>query len=634
MAEKSRWYTAKGDDLPSEVFQHLKTVQTQQAEMRRTWLDYLELYANGDVTGLGRSYATSHYYAVECAGAVDVSFNLAAAVVDTAASLVSQSPIVPQYQTTEGNFKLARQAEKTSQVLQGQITAEVREEIKTAWLDAAKLGTGFVFEHIDPISQLPGCRRVTPFEVYVEHLDGLYRRPRTMHRARPVPRETLVEQYPHLAREIDKCAPVSANTQTDLFLRGLVGSGSLQDFVLVVESWHLRPGPKAKGRHTVCINNAALVDEEWKRDGFPVAVFRYRERDVGYYGAGLIESCTPAQNRVNALIKRVARAQDLGSNLVILNPNGEGSVSEDAISNDLGIIINYTPANGPPTVARWEGTLTDLQQQIDLEVERVLFVEGISEQQANGNGAGRGLDSAVAIRAADDVQSRRLVPFVTRYQVSTLDVARGFEAMNDYLASQKRGYVPVSEGGLAKTFLKTARWKDIRPPKGDARLVLATMSALPTTPQGRWAATQEWIQAGFVSKYYAMQLLQFPDLDQYASNELAHLDYARWQIEGLLDGDREVMPDPRQDLSLAIDLATKSKLRAETMGADEDTLFRFEDFIVYCEGILNPPPPPAPPAPPAPPPPPPMPMGPPPGMPMAPPPMPGGMPTQVVAPGL
>lgn len=596
--------------------------------MRQDWVRFLEMYAAGNVTGLGRSHAQSYYYAMEYENHAEIRFNLVASVVDTAHSLISQAPVIPVYQTTDGDFKLIRQAEKASQVLQGQIDVNVRETIKRAQLDALKLGTGFVFETFDPMTGLPGVERVAPFEVFVEHLDAQYQKPRTLHRARPIPREVLVERYPELEAEIDACAGVQPSPQSDIALQGMTGSASLTDFVLVTESWHLRPGPKGEGRHTITIESATLVDEEYERDDLPVAVFRYRERDLGYYGAGMIEAIRANQNRVNKLIKRIDRAQDLASNVIIMNPNGEGSVTSDSITNDVGLLLNYNPVIGPPTLIKWEGTLSDLQQQIDLEVQRAMMQEGVSQSQANGQGAGKGLDSGVAVRAADDVQSRRLVPYVSRYQMSCLGVARLFVAMNDAMAANDNGYVPVANGtGIRRNFLKTSRWLDVRPPEADARLSMSTMSALPTTPQGRWAAVQEWIQAGFVNRQWAMDLLDMPDLDAYASLELAHLELAKFQIESLLDADEPVAPDPRQDLKLLADLVTKSKFKAQIMGADEEVLFRFEDYLVYVDDLIA-----QAEAPPAPPP------GamPPPGMPPAPPgmdPM-TGLPAQVMAPGM
>lgn len=586
-ARSCAWYDASKEELADKVVEQLDYTRRQQETMRLNWLEYLEAYAAGDVTGLGRDRATSRYYAIDAEEGPEVRFNLTSAMVDTACSLISQAPAVPQYLTVDGDFKLTRKAEKASQILQGQFSNEVKEICKRAWLDAAKLGTGFVFEKFDPITGLPGIRRESPFSVYVEYLDGMEMCPRSVHVSRLVPKELLAGQFPDLAQVIEDAPAILKTRITDLLLPGIDATFAYTDFIEVVESWHLRPSAKGKGRHTIIIPGAVLLDEKWLRDELPMAVFRYRERDTGFYGAGLAESCRAAQNRIDQLIKRVGRGQDLGSNLIILNPNGEGAVSQEKLTNEMGLVINYLPAIGPPQLVKWEGTLDDLQRQIDLEVARAMMVEGISESQANGQGAGKGLDSGVAVRAADDVQSRRLVPFVTRYQNSCMAVARLFESMNDTCAKKDKKYRPQVEGqGPMRTFLVTSNWAEIRPPKGDARLMMAAMSALPTAPAARWAAVQDWIAAGFASRQYAMSLLQFPDLDAYASTELAHLELARWQIEKLLDGEMP-LADPRQDLDLAIDLVTKSKFQVVIRGGNDEEVQLFEDFIVELEYLQD-----------------------------------------------
>jgi hypothetical protein len=591
------WYDARRGDAHEAVFAQVDYISRQQSQQRDDVVEQLELYYAGNVTGLGQSTATSRYFhADEEDDGIEVRFNVAAAGVDTAISLISQAPVIPQYLSVEGDFKLIRKADKCSKILQGQMTAEVKEMIKRAALDATQVGTGFLFECFDPMTGLPGAEREHLLNVFVEHTDGLNMKPRSMHRGRIVPKETLKAQFPKFATAIDTCEGVTRTTHNNIFLSALGDGFSFDDFVYVVESWHLRPGPKAKGRRTICVRNATLRDDKYMHDDFPCAVFRYRERSFGFFGAGLIESCRPTQNRINNLLRVHARALNLGSNLVLLNPNGEGEVSHEEFTNDIGLIINYNPLVGPPTLAKWEGGLDDVQRQIDVELQRWLMSEGISAEQMNGQGAGKGLDSGTAVRAADDVQSRRLVPFTSRFQQSCMSVAKLFERMNDDVSERDPEFrIQVVGSEAQRTFLKTANWLEIRPKQGDARLTMAQMSALPTTPQGRWAAVQDWLQGGFVSRNYAMSLLEFPDLSAYASNELAHLDYARWQMELILDGENPI-PDPRQDLDLAIDLAVKCKFQAAIMRADEEILNAFEDFVVYAEEMkaqAEPPPVPA-----------------------------------------
>ncbi len=57
--------------------------------------------------------------------------------------------------------------------------------------------------------------------------------------------------------------------------------------IKVIESWHLKSGPKAKdGKHTICISSATLFEEQYDKDYFPFVFFRWGDRPVGFFGQG------------------------------------------------------------------------------------------------------------------------------------------------------------------------------------------------------------------------------------------------------------------------------------------------------------------------------------------------------------
>jgi len=376
MSIKSAWYLAKTGEAHSQVFETVRFIANQQASQRDDMLFHAELYAAGNITGLGDGSSVSVADQLEnylYGSGLNTRFNLTAAMVDTAVSLIAQSPVVPQVLTTDGDFKLIRKAERRSQVLQGQLNKDRQETIKRAFLDAAKVGTGVIHGYHDE-DGLPEAERVHPLEMYVEHMDGLYKKPRSMHRKKLVPREVLKAEHPEHADDVEGAPCASMDQFNSFLLQGL--AGSYGDFVEVVESHHLAAGPGKKGRHTICIPNATLVDEEYRHRKHPYVVFRYRDRDFGFWGSGLAESCRAAQNRINELINRVTRAQDLGSSLVMMNPAGssEHSVRVEELTNDIGLIVNYDPAIGEPHMVTWNGTLDDLQEQINLEYQRALLV--------------------------------------------------------------------------------------------------------------------------------------------------------------------------------------------------------------------------------------------------------------------
>jgi hypothetical protein len=596
-ATASRWYLADKNKAHSAVAVTCDYIRSQQSDQRREMRHHMELYSAGNVAGLGSTGETAadRLFRYMYTGRAASRFNMSAAVCDTALSMIAQAPAVPQYLTVSGDFGLQRKAEKRSQVLQCQMNDLATDILTEAFLDACKVGSGFITGYLDE-EGLPVLERVHPLEILVEHADGINGAPRSIHRVRLRSREVLKAEYPAQAWEIEK-APAPSSDCVSAFFLERVASGS--DMIEVYESHHLRSSKRAKdGRHTICLQTATLLDESFDVDELPYPQVRYRKRDFGFFGAGLVEATREPQNRVNELIERVARGQDLASTLIIANPNGEGAVKTEQLSNEIGLIVNYDPEVGPPQLMKWDGTLSDLQEQIDLEFERVLKVEGLSQEQVNGEGAGDGLTSGVAVRAADDVQSRRLVAPTKRYQSFCIDVAKLLERLNDEAVRESDGEFTVTGKATEgrRTFLESSKWAELAIPDGQVNIVMAPMSALPTTPQGKWAAVQEWIGSGFISQQYAMSLLQFPDIDAYADLELAHLDMVQWQITQLLDG-KPVLPTPRQNLQIAMDLGTKSELKAMMMHAPDNIIDLMENFLVACGNMLKAAQPPAPPMP-------------------------------------
>jgi predicted peroxiredoxin len=588
VTQQKRWYEYDKDELHTGVAAEVKRIKDQQSEQRKDIVHFMSLYAAGNVAGLGnlipRDRILEYVYQVS---AGSTRFNMAAAIVDTAESMTAQAPAVPIYMTSGGDFGLVRKAKKKTQVLQGQCQEVADEPQREAWRDALKTGTGICRRFVND-DGLTALRRVHPIEFLIEHADGLYCQPRSAHETRIIAKEVLKDEFPEHADAIDACPAPTEDAATSYFLDRT--SSNLCDVVEVVESHHFGTGKKA-GLWCITIQGATLKHKKLKAKSLDevYSVVRYKKRDFGFFGMGLVESCREAQTRVNDLIARVARGQDLGSNLIVANPYMPGSapVPPSKLTNEMGLIINYDVQAGPPTVVKWDGTQWDLQEQINLEFERALLVEGLSQEQTNGEGAGDGLTSGVAVRAADDVQTRRLVSPIKRFQQFCISNAKLIELGNDELAEENpefevRGRMQQGR----QTFLLTSKWKELTIAKGNAQIEMMPMSALPTTPQGKWAAVMEWIDAGFVSQQYAMQLLQFPDLDSYADTELAHIDIAQWQVEQILDGVR-VLPVPRQNLQTAIDIGTKSELKAMTMGAPANVIDAFELFLKQCEAMLE-----------------------------------------------
>ena len=578
------WYKAPKGQAFSAIAGTINAVKAQQSLQRLDMMHYLDLYSLGNVSGVGRSLSDlSSYYDGTLRGMRGARFNMAAAVVDTAHSMIASSPSIPIYITSGTDLSIVRKAERRSKVLQSQVNEIGIPISRRSFHTACKMGTGVVFGFLDEEGS-PKLEHVNPLEILVDHYDGFYGTPRSLHREKYMHRDELIDIAPPSKRaRAERTASIAPDYISRFFLAGVQETS---DMVTVWESWYRPLDPTKKGRHVISCSSCDLLDEDWEED-IPFAFVRYRQRDFGFFGSGLIESAREPQLRVNRLIRRVAKAQDLASNLLIFNPMGPNQLEARWLTNEIGLCFDFDQGLGPPLLQKWDGTLEDLQQQIDLEFARILQVEGLSDAQVSGEGAGKGLTSGVAVRAQDDVMSRRLINPVELYQTFNVDIAKLIERLNDRAAEKNKDYVARGFQNVAGVnFIRSSRWLELDIPEGEACLNLMPMSIVPTTPAGKWAAVSEWLQNGFLDKTGAMKLLQFPAIDEMAILETSQLDLALWQMEKLLDGGL-VLPEERQDLSLCLTLGTKVWARAQMMNPSEEVQFALEEYLAHAESLLE-----------------------------------------------
>ena len=121
-----------------------------------------------------------------------------------------------------------------------------------------------------------------------------------MHQEKYVHKDVLKQMFPKFEMEIDRASYVASG-------EGSYSTSNIKDMIKVIESWHLKSGPNAKdGKHTICISDATLFEEEYYKDDFPFVFFRWNVRPVGFFGQGLAEQLSGLQLEIN---------KTLGSNI-------------------------------------------------------------------------------------------------------------------------------------------------------------------------------------------------------------------------------------------------------------------------------------------------------------------------------
>lgn len=463
-----------------------------------------------------------------------------------------------------------------------------------------------------------------PWELVVDEQAAISAAPRCLYQVGYWPAEVLMEMYPKsedaIASEMGRS--VSVNSVT--------GTSTVTDLVETREAWHLPSAEGAKdGKHVVCLQKATLtpVDEQgWELRTFPFAFFHWDTPVLGWYPQGLVEKEEPVQKQASKLFGRIQDAMHLYS---VANTYVEkGSINEGALSNRPGKIVEYNKGSAPPKTEMPPSVSSEVFRFVWELISHIFQDAGVSQLSAQSVKPA-GIESGRALRVLADQESGRHAGLNQRWDDAWLDQAELTVTMAGHIAKRNPGWTTNYKKGSK---IERIKWADVNLDRDCYELQVFPSSQLPYQPAGRLATVEELIQAGFVDQSQGKALLNFPDLEQFHSLELAGQEDIEWMIEEMLVRGTWHAPEPYQNLQEAIPRMQSAVLRARMQNAPEDRRQMILDWIEQALDIVQPQAPSAPPmTPPAPPE---MPLGPPgppgamgpPGQPM----MPGGLPPGVM----
>lgn len=531
-------------------------------------------------------------------GSTRSRYMLCLSIVDTAASIISSSKPTLQELPTLADWELQRKAKRRTVALGGQMrTLGVERDGPKVFRGGATCDVVGVYAYAVKEKQRDGSEKVevrrehvNANEILIDHNEALNGEPRHRYRVYTASKTRLQELYPNKKASIEAAPCVGTDDREDFYLT----TESAVESILVYAAWHLGANGKP-GRFVLCTQNATLDDGDYEHDEFPFADFKYADMPVGWYGQSLVCRTKEAQLRVNQLLRKYDQSLDLNSKCITVLPRSSGLTPEQ-MTNLPGSVVMTD--QGEPRLLVWSGQLVDLRTEIPAIREETLANEGLSEQQVQGERM-TGVNSAVGLRAADDIQSRRHVHPQRRYESWHLDYARLLARCNDDAVKLDPEYTVTSQMKRGRRdYIHTVRWADVMVEGDDARLQIFPTSSLSTTPKGRRDDVMGLLQAGMITQMAALELLDLPDIDTETANMLAEIDYARWQVEEVMDGENVVV-DPilgESGLRLALDTARKAYLQCAPAKAPEEVMDRLRDYMADVEKMLTklaPPPAPA-----------------------------------------
>ncbi len=574
------WNPIEGEDPkdPASFKTHTRVIDLVSRIRRRTSarrqmdLYHACLYDDSEIGGLGPSGYDSTTFDPST-----LSFNVVRQNVDTLTARIAKERPLPMPLTSGGNWKQQRRARKYGRFIEGSFEQTgVWKTSPKAARDAGLFGTGIT--HNYRVGAKIMHERVFPWELCVDPREAQHGTPRSMHLRRWVDRLVLAERFPKMAELIEKAQSTGAG-EDDWDM----GYDSTSDLVLVVESWHLRSGDDAKdGCHAICISNATLLREEYRRDYFPFSVLRMTDPLAGFFGTGLGKMLTGIQYTINDTSMKVQEHQAMAGGYILV-PDGS-DVATEHLDNGVGTILRHAPGMVPTWINPqpvhpdvWNFVLTLLPWANNMS--------GVSQMSAQGQKPA-GITAARALEHLSDEEGGRFALFSKAFEDYHVDIAwQQFDLQEEIVAEQGNVKVNAISRTNGRRQLEPLDFKELRLDRDSFVLMVFPTSMLPKTPAGRIQMVQNLADAGWLSPDEAKMLLDFPDFERTQNLAQAAYNLVQKLIERMLEAEDPeadgvyTYPEPFMNLDLCVSATQQAYLDAKIEGADERNLKLLSQFI-------------------------------------------------------
>lgn len=561
-----RWWNVDKKQIHEHMFPLVGSIENRQQYRRAANVRHLRYYQNIDFMGIYSSMYSKTTQ--DMAAHQRISLNVVKSCTDTAASKIGVMRPRPMFLTEGGSWKMQKKAEQLNKFMDGTFDKmQIYQKKGESFVDSCIFGTGGVKFFINEDEKRVDCEKVMIDEIIVDDADAIYGSPRQLYQKRYVNRDVLIDMFPKHEAEI-----VAASG----WKSGEVSSEASQELIPVIEGWHLPSGKKTKdGMRAICLSNVTLATEEWKYDWFPFSFDRWTTKRIGFFGMGLGEELSPIQLEINKILRTIQVSQHLMC-VPRIWIDSRSAVNSQHFNNEIGAIGKYTGT--PPTVTTSPGASPELFQHLQYLFTKAYEITGVSQMSAQAKKPA-GLDSGVALREFQDIESERFTMNAKRYEQSFLDSASIVICLTRDLAKRCKDLsVRVDVRGTSQDI----KWSDVEMEETDYIMRLFPTSILPTTPAGKLQTTQELVQAGFINQDMAVELLDFPDLKGAMNLRTAKYQIIRKMCDEMLDGGKYQPPEPffgTDGLQLALELSQAMYLKAKMDGCPDDDLDKLRTYM-------------------------------------------------------
>jgi hypothetical protein len=571
-ARDAQWWLEPDDMKHERVLAVVRSIRLNQEHRKLQDLLHASMYGNLPMTGFGLASARSSIMSERLS--LNVVRNMVGAVTS---KIAAKNKPKPTFLTEEGNYEQRIQAENLEKFVGGVFyESGVYNELSECFRDCCVYGTGVLKAFED--GGKASVERVIPWELVVDDGEAMYGKPRSIYQRKYVDRLVLKHLWAkddaEREQKIQDCPRDAEDTE--------FAYQTTADQVLVTEAWHLGEDDKTPGRHCIVIEGLTLLDEPW--DGpFPFAFIRWTRPVVGFFGVGLAEELRGIQREINKLLQQIAKGHHLitGHWSVL-----QGSTLTTQINNDLGTIVKHTGAEPryyvPGVIA------PEVYNHLWQLYAKAFEIAGISQLSATSQKPAS-LDSGVALRTYNDIQTERFLEVGQAYEEFVVEAAR------QVIRCAKRIGGSYKVRAVDKSSISFIKWSEIELDEESYVIRVYPTSLLPTTPAGKLQWAQDMIQAGVIPPEDVLDIVDFPDTEAYAKRKNAPRRVIEKNIAKMLKTGEPVSPEPMDNHPLALKLSNEAYAEARLDGVPEAKLQRLRDYMAVTQSHMPKPAPPMPP---------------------------------------
>jgi hypothetical protein len=558
--EDARWWKRKSGGLHDSIFALVDRMESDQSTRIQQLVEYQRLYEDRGSALTGRRKKGDR-----------VTYNIVKSCIDTAAAKIAKNRPRPLFLTSGGDYQLQERAKKLTKFTDGVFSEMgVYRVGQLAFRDAEIFDGGAVRVYVE--NDRIRCERAMVSEIFVDTQDAYYGKPRQLHQKRRMDRDVLCDLFPSNRMEIRTC-PQAEMTGYETAIA--------PSQIEVIESWHLQSSEGADdGRHSICIENGTLLDEDYVSDTFPFVFMFWNEPVDGFWSPGLAEELRGIQSEINRLLEDIRTAQRrLGRPYVAILKGSE--INKAQVNNEIGAIIEYDM--DPPIFGLSNAMPPEIYQHLERLYAKAYEITGISQLSARGQKPA-GLDSGRALREFQDIESERFVLVGQRYEQLFMDIAKKCIGLARELYEDG---VDLTIRSHAGKFLESIAWGEVDLQDDQFDMQVFPVSLLPTTPAGRYEAVVDLANNQLITPDQAKRLLDFPDIEQEMTLDLASQDAVRMVLDGMLGGAAYEPPEPFYDLEQCKRLGVLTYLRGKIEKVDEEHMAKIRDWLADVDELVQ-----------------------------------------------